>query len=154
MRDTSIDVIVHETTQDFIAATGQPWWTAGVTRSRRIELQPLGVLRRRRVLTPTLRHEYAHAVIEENGKGQTPRWLAEGLAIAFAGEGPSLQRFTPKRRPALNELERRLAHPRSSLEMRSLYAAAYREVQLLVQKEGEANVWRQLLARAGHAQAA
>src|SRR5260370_36032810 len=47
--DTAVDVVIHETTQTFVAATGLPWWVAGVTHGRRIELQPLGVLRRRRI---------------------------------------------------------------------------------------------------------
>jgi stage II sporulation protein D len=136
------NVVIHETTQELVAATGQPWWVAGVTHGKGIELQPIAVLHRRRVLSSTLRHEYVHAVIEINGGGRTPRWLAEGLAISFAGEGPSLERFRPKGRLALDELERRLASPRSPAEMRSLYAAAYREVQTLIQKEGEPKVWR------------
>jgi len=135
------NVVIHETTQDLVAATGQPWWVAGVTHGSGIELQPIAVLHRRRVLSSTLRHEYVHAVIEINGGGRTPRWLAEGLAISFAGEGPSLERFRPKGRLALDELERRLASPRSPAEMRSLYAAAYREVQALIKKEGESSVW-------------
>lgn len=142
--DTVIDIAIHETTQDFIAATGQSWWVAGITRGRRIELQPLKVLRRRRILTSTLRHEYAHAAIEAVGASRTPHWLAEGLAIAFAGEGPSLVRFRPKTRLPLDELERRLANPRSAAEMRSLYASAYFEVRMLIQKQGEPNVWRRL----------
>ncbi|PYT06709.1 MAG: hypothetical protein DMF60_08795 [Acidobacteria bacterium] len=96
--DTAVDVVIHETTQAFVAATGLPWWVAGVTHGRRIELQPLGVLRRRRILTSTLRHEYAHAVIEFVGQNRAPRWLAEGLAISFAGEGRLLERFRSKTR--------------------------------------------------------
>jgi SpoIID/LytB domain protein len=150
----AIDVVVHETTQDFIAATGQPWWVAGVTSGRRIELQPFAVLRRRRILNSTLRHEYAHAVIEVIGQGRTLHWLAEGLAVGFAGEGPSLERFRPKARLSLEELERRLANPRSASETRSLYAAAYGAVRALIQKEGEPSVWRRIVSRASHAQAA
>ena len=142
--DAAVDVVVHETTQDFVAATGQPWWVAGVTHGRRIELQPLGVLRRRRVLGSTLRHEYAHSVIEANGGRGVPRWLAEGLAISFAGEGPVLLRFRSKARLPLDELERRLAHPGSAIEMRSLYAAAYNEVRALISNEGEPSVWRRV----------
>jgi len=142
--DNALDVIVHETTQDFIAATGQPWWVAAVTRGRRIDLQPLGVLRRRRILTSTLRHEYAHAVMEANGGSSVPRWLVEGLAINFAGEGPMLLRFKGKTRLPLDELEQRLQRPLSSAEMRSLYAAAYVEVRDLIRKEGEAQVWRRV----------
>jgi len=138
-----VDVVFHETTQDFLAAARQFWWVAAVTHGSRIELQPLSVLRRRRILASTLWHEYAHAVIETNGGDRAPRWLIEGLAIDFAREGPSLERFKPKRRLSLDELERRLAAPRSATEMRSLYAAAWSEVRGLIQKEGAPNVWRQ-----------
>ena len=138
----TVDVVFRETTQDFLAAPRQFWWVAAVTHGSRIELQPLGVLRRRRILASTLRHEYAHVVIETNGGDRAPRWLIEGLAIDFAREGPSLERFKPKRRLSLDELERRLAAPRSATEMRSLYAAAWSEVRGLIQKEGAPNVWR------------
>jgi hypothetical protein len=144
----TVDVVFHETTQDFLAATTQSWWVAGVTRGSRIELQPLGVLRQRRILASTLRHEYAHAVIEINGGDRAPRWLTEGLAIDFAAEGPSLERFKPKRRLSLDELERRLTSPRSAGEMRSLYAAAWLEVRALIRKEGSPNVWHRIAARA------
>jgi stage II sporulation protein D len=142
-----VDVVFHETPQDFLAATTQSWWVAGVTRGSRIELQPLGVLRRRRILASTLRHEYAHAVIETNGGDRAPRWLIEGLAIEFAGEGPPLERLRPKRRLSLDELERRLAAPRTAGEMRSLYAAAWSEVRALISREGAPNVWHRVAAR-------
>lgn len=146
--DRALEVVVHETTRDFTAATGQPWWVAGVTHGVRIELQPIGVLRRRRILTATLRHEYAHSIIEANGGSGVPRWLAEGLAISFAGEGPMLLRFRSNARLPLDDLERRLAHPVSAAEMRLLYAAAYNEVRLLILKEGEPSVWRRVGTRA------
>jgi stage II sporulation protein D len=150
----AIDVVVQETTQAFIAVTGQPWWVAGVTRGRRIDLQPFAVLRRRRILNSTLRHEYAHAVIEVIGQGRTLRWLAEGLAIGFAGEGPSLERFRPKARLSLEELERALARPGSAAEMRSFYAAAYSEVRALIRAEGEPSVWRRIAPMRALTQAA
>ena len=143
-----LEVIFHNTTQDFMAATGQPWWVAGATRGHRIELQPSGVLRRRRILSSTLRHEYAHAVIELSGESGTPRWLAEGLAISFAGEGPLLLRYKSPARLPLEELERRLARPGSLSGMRSLYASAYYEVRELIRKEGEPSVWRRVSNRA------
>jgi stage II sporulation protein D len=145
--NTAIDVLIHETTQDFIAATGQSWWVAGITHGRQIELQPLSILRRRRIFTSTLRHEYTHAVIEAIGQGRTPRWLAEGLAIGFAGEGASLLRFRPKREMSVDELEGGLAGPHSAAEMRSLYASAYLKVRALIQEESEPAVWRRLRAQ-------
>ena len=139
-----LEVIIHDTTGDFVAATGQPWWAAAATRERRIELQPLEVLRRRRVLATTLRHEYAHTVIETLSDGRAPRWLAEGLALHVAGEGAMLVRLKTKTRLTPVEIERGLARPASAQAMRALYAAAYREVQALIRAKGEAAVWRHI----------
>ena len=88
-----LEVVIHETTPGFIEATGQPGWAAAASRGSRMELQPLALLRRRGVFETTLRHEYAHFVIELLGRGRTPRWLAEGLAAHVAGEGAMLARL-------------------------------------------------------------
>jgi SpoIID/LytB domain protein len=142
----TVDVTVHVSTESFTAATGQPWFAAGATRGLRIQLQPISVLRRRRILASTLRHEYAHAVVDTIGQGRAPRWLAEGLAIHFADEAAMLRRFESKNRLPLDELERRLERPTSAAQMRSLYADAGREVRALIQKEGESSVWRRAAA--------
>ena len=139
-----LEIVFHETTGDFVGTTGQPWWAAAATRDRRIELQPLAVLRRRGVLVSTLRHEFVHAVIDALSMGRAPRWLAEGLAIYAAGEGRMIKRYAPKEQLSTKELEERLAHPSSQQEMRSLYAAAYREVAALIQTEGESKVWQRV----------
>jgi len=136
------EIVIHATTADFIAATGQSGWAAGAARGRRIELQPLGLLNRRGILATTLRHELAHAVIEVLSDGRAPRWLAEGLAIHVAGEGRSLARIEIKNKLAREELERKLARTASAAAMRELYALAYREVRALIQAEGEPSVWR------------
>ena len=137
-----VELFAHETTADFIAATGQPGWVAAVTRGLRIETQPLGALRRRGALATTLRHEYAHTVIE--ALGRAPRWLAEGLAAHVAGEGAALARVKTDLHLSRGELERRLARPASAAEMRALYAAAYREVLARIRAEGESTVWRRV----------
>ena len=139
------EVFVHGSTGDFVGSTGQAHWVAAVTRGRRIETQPLDVLRRRGVLERVLRHEYAHVVLESLGRGRAPRWLVEGLAIHFAGEAATLARAEPKTTTSLEELDRRLASPATSAEMRALYAAAYREVAALIRREGEAGAWRRAL---------
>ncbi|HLL14353.1 MAG TPA: SpoIID/LytB domain-containing protein, partial [Pyrinomonadaceae bacterium] len=143
-----LEAFVHETTGDFTGATGKPAWVAAVMNNRRIELQPLATLKRRGLLAPTLRHEYTHAVIHALSRGRAPLWLSEGLAAHVAGEGARLTRFAPKQKLSLEDLERKLAQPASADEMRALYAAAFREVNALIQTEGEANVWRRV-ARGG-----
>jgi hypothetical protein len=138
------EVVIHATTADFIAATGQGGWAAGATRGRRIELQPLDLLRRRGVLNATLRHEMAHAVIEVLGGGRAPRWMAEGLAIHIAGEAAALPRIENKSRLSRDDLERKLMRLASVTESRKLYAMAYHEVRAMIEAEGEAGVWRRV----------
>lgn len=136
------EVYIHETTGDFTASTGQPAWVAAATVGRRIESQPTEVLRRRGVLSTTLRHEFVHVALETLGRGRAPLWLLEGLAAHVAGEGFMLARSAGKRRLSVEEIERGLAHPASSEETRGLYAAALSEVVALIRREGEPAVWR------------
>jgi hypothetical protein len=139
-----LEVFVHPTTGDFTGATGKPAWVAAVTRGRRIDLQPLATLGRRGLLAPTLRHEYAHAVIDAVSRSRAPLWLSEGLAAHVAGEGRMLTRGVPQGKLSREELEKRLAAPANAADMRALYAAAFREVSALIRAQGEADVWRRV----------
>lgn len=139
-----LEIVIHASTGDFVALTGQPPWAAAVTHDSRIELQPLDVLRRRNVLITTLRHEYTHALIEALGHGRAPRWLAEGLAAHVAVEGARLSPYESKTKLPLDEIERRLALPSSAQEMRALYAAAYSEVRALIRSQGETRLWQRV----------
>jgi stage II sporulation protein D len=139
------EVVVYETTGEFVGATGRPAWVAAVTEGRRISFQPLAVLRRRGLLTTTPRHEFVHAALAAAGAGRAPLWLVEGLAAHVAGEGRSLSSSAPRARLSIEEVERGLAGDPSRQEMRALYAAAYAEVSALVRREGESAVWRRAL---------
>jgi hypothetical protein len=138
-----MELFVHETTGDFVGATGQPPWVAAVTHGRRIEIQPLKTVARRGILPSTLRHEYAHAVVESMGHAHVARWLAEGAAIYLAGEGRAYSAVKPSKFSGA-ELDSRLERPSSAQEMRELYAAAYREVVSIVAREGESGLWRRI----------
>ncbi len=133
-------VALYETTGDFVAATGQPAWVAGTTRDNTIHLQPLAALRKRRIVAATLRHEFAHAALQQVCHPRAPRWLLEGLAIHFAGEGRMYASI--KDVVAKETLEAKLSAPASPAEMRVLYAAAYREVAALIRAQGEPKVWQ------------
>ncbi|MDX2031821.1 MAG: SpoIID/LytB domain-containing protein [Blastocatellia bacterium] len=138
------EIVIHANTAEFIAATGQSGWAAGVTKGRRIEIQPPALLRRRGELANTLRHELAHAFIESLSESRAPRWLAEGLAIHAAGEGPRMAARGLQLRLSTEELERRLSAPSRAAEARELYGAAYREVRKLLDAEKEAGVWKRV----------
>lgn len=140
----TLEIRLNESTGDFTARTGQPWWAAAATKGNRIELQPAGILKRRGVLITTLRHELAHVVIDAVSHNQAPRWLEEGFAIYLAGEGSMFTRHQGKRALPPEELEKRIERPGSQQEMRTLYAEAYRAVFSLVRNNGEASMWKKL----------
>jgi hypothetical protein len=145
VRFPNLKIFINETTGDFVGRTGQPSWAAAATKSNLIELQPLQTLRRRRILETTLRHELVHVLVDSIGQGRTPRWLAEGLALHLAGEGRMVARYAPARHIPTEDIDKQLINATSATDMRVAYAAAYSEVKRLINKEGEANVWRRVM---------
>jgi stage II sporulation protein D len=141
-----LEIRLNASTGDFTARSGQPWWTAAATKGNHVELQPVGILKRRGALTTTLRHELAHVVIDAVSHNRTPRWLGEGFAIYLAGEGPMFARYATKTKLSTDEIEKRLARPGSQQEMRMLYSLAYNQVLELVRAGTEASVWKKLAA--------
>jgi len=139
-----IEIVLNTTTGDFVAHTGMSSWAAAATKKNKIELQPLALLKQRRILETTLRHELAHALIDTLGNGQTPRWLAEGMAIYVAGEG---RRFSLTNSTSAANIEHALATANSVDDMKAAYAAAYHLVQELIRREGENKVWKRLADR-------
>ena len=144
----SVRLHLHETTSEFIQATGHSGWATGVATRERIDLQPLPLLERRGELATTLRHELAHVVVERLASTPPPRGLAEGIALHFAGQGPRLLASLPHRSIStisLNQLEARLASPATTpAEMRPFLAAAYLRVASYRKLHGESALWHLL----------
>lgn len=70
---------------DFQARTGEPVDIAASTQGAVIRTQRLSALAARGLLPNTVRHEAFHTAQPAG----LPRWLAEGLARTFSGEGKS-----------------------------------------------------------------
>ena len=142
-----LEIVVNRTTGDFVGRTGLPSWAAAGTKNNRVELQPLRLLKQRRILETTIRHELVHVLVDTIGGGQTPRWFTEGLAIHLAGEGPLVKHSTPQRSISLATLEQALRSAESKDEMRTAYAAAYEFMRTLIRQEGEHKIWKRVAER-------
>ena len=136
------DLIFNASTGDFVSRTGMPSWAAAATDKNKIELQPLPLLKQRRILESTLRHELAHVLID--ALGNNPRWLAEGMAIYLAGEGKLLEPYRSDTATSAETIDRQLTAPKSPAEMRTAYANAYVLVRELIRTHGENALWKRL----------
>lgn len=145
-RYPDLEIVLNETTGDFVGRTGMPPWAAAATGKNKIELQPLKLLKQRRILETTLRHELVHVLIDTIGGGQTPRWLTEGMALHLAGEGRLLE-HSQTNGVSATTVEQALAAAKSAAEMKSAYAAAYGLVKELIRSEGENKVWQRIANR-------
>jgi stage II sporulation protein D len=131
---TRLQFRVYPSVETFRDATGEPGWVAASTRGSVIRLQPANVLRQRGTLETTLRHELLHVLIESHAKPGTPLWFREGLVLHLSGARPSSQ----SARAIVPELlERRLASPRSEIEMRAAYGEALRRTRALISQHGQ-----------------
>jgi stage II sporulation protein D len=111
-------VTVHPTVESFGRATGQPWYVAGATHGSEVQLLPITVLRRNRLLERVVRHEVAHVLLDGDLDGR-PLWVREGVAAYFAaGLQTALQ--ADLKCPTDAELRR----PASAAAQRDAYARA------------------------------
>jgi|GEM_PF-2198160 len=141
----NLKIVINETTGDFVGRTRMPPWAAAATKDKTIELQPLRLLKQRRILETTLRHELVHVLIDEIGGGQTPRWFTEGMAVYVAGEGPLFKE--QRSSTSVEKIDQAFASAKSADEMRTAYAAAYNVVKNVIRAEGENKVWKRLADR-------
>ena len=144
-RFPNLEIIINETTGDFVGRTHMPPWAAAATKGNTVELQPLRVLEQRGILETTLRHELVHVLIDTIGNGEAPRWFTEGMALYVAGEGRLFEKQA--RLMSAEKIDQALSSAKSADEMRTAYAAAYNFVKQLVRVEGENKVWKRFADR-------
>ncbi len=133
-------VRVYPTVAAFRDSTGEPGFVAASTRGRVVRLQPARELQRSGVLESTLRHEFAHILLESRARAGLPLWFREGVALCVA-EQERCRANTPTT-ISMAALERQLRSPRSPEELRRAYAAASARVGQLMKRHGEQEVLR------------
>lgn len=114
-----LTVRFHPTVESFRRSTGRPWWVAGSTAGARIELLPASVLKARGTLDATVRHELAHAFLDDELRDR-PMWVREGAAMYFAGAAQGEAALAARSCPPDTEM-RAAATPAA---MRKVYSRA------------------------------
>jgi len=127
-----IELRVYPDVETFRNATAEPGWVAAHTIGRRIDLQPVAVLRARNVLDSTLSHELWHILIESVAPPDLPLWFREGMADYLAG-----LRGSATARVHTDAELRQTSDPAAA---RRAYADSTAMVRTLVGRYGEATV--------------
>jgi stage II sporulation protein D len=77
-------VRAFSSTAAFRQGTLAPGWVAAFTEGDWIGTQPLRTLAARRLLQDTIRHEFLHALVEQQAGPRAPLWLREGLVEVWS----------------------------------------------------------------------
>jgi stage II sporulation protein D len=156
----AIAVRAYRSTPAFREATLAPGWVAAFTEGDLIELQPLRILAARKLLASVARHEFLHALVEEQATAHTPLWLREGLVEVWSGDvqssdsrkefrAPSFPFFSAERvgiKKNLELIDEKLAHSASETESEAAHRAASWYAQQLLDRFGRAQVLEWLRA--------
>jgi stage II sporulation protein D len=134
---TPLTVRAFATTGAFREATLAPGWVAAFTEGGWIGTQPLRTLAARRLLAGTMRHEFLHAMAEQQAGPHAPLWLREGLVEAWS-EADGAAHNPPALK--IDAVDVALAHASTEAESESAHdAAAWYAAQLLA-RYGRAQV--------------
>ncbi|HUP03861.1 MAG TPA: SpoIID/LytB domain-containing protein, partial [Bryobacteraceae bacterium] len=129
-----VELRVFPDVETFRNATGEPGWVAARTEGRRIQLQPLAVLRSRGALEDTLSHELLHAMVDAQATTGLPVWFREGLVEYLLDPSAARSAAAP---PSDGQL-RQKADPGAA---RRAYVEATGAVAGLVRRYGRATVF-------------
>jgi stage II sporulation protein D len=114
-------------TEAFRATTLAPGWVAAFTEGDWIATQPLRTLAARRLLAGTMRHEFLHALVENEAGLHAPLWLREGLVELWSETDlAAVGAITRKPEPPLtpDAVDSALAHASSEAESEQAHRAA------------------------------
>jgi stage II sporulation protein D len=125
-------------TAAFRDATLAPGWVAAFAEGDWIATQPLSTLAARKLLGPTLRHEFLHALVEAESAPSAPLWLREGLVEAWSDGRADFPRSAPTLQ--LDEVDRALTQASTEAASQAAHRAAAWYAQRLLNRYGRAQV--------------
>jgi hypothetical protein len=136
-------VRAFSSTAAFRSATLAPGWVAAFTEGDWIGTQPLRTLAERRLLAPTMLHEFLHALVEREAGPRTPLWLREGLVETWsesgeAGNPPSTGGPAPSLTP--DAIDTSLSHADTESQSEAAHRAAGWYTARLLNRYGRAQV--------------
>jgi stage II sporulation protein D len=135
-----ITIRAFPSTPAFRDATLAPGWVAAFTEGNWIATQPLATLVARKLLAPVLRHEFLHALIEQQAAPTTPLWLREGLAELWPDPKPATSASPAPPSLKLDQLDRALAHASTEAQSEAAHRAAAWYAQRLLARYGRQQV--------------
>ena len=140
-----LTVRAFTSTPAFREATLAPGWLAAFTEGDWIGTQPLRTLAGRRLLADTIRHEFLHALVEQQAGPRAPLWLREGLVEVWSeanGGATSLGAARSGTAPALTPEadDDALAHTATEAESAAAHRAAGWYAAKMLARYGRAQV--------------
>jgi stage II sporulation protein D len=87
--NAAIVVRAFPSTNAFRDETLAPGWVAAFAEGNWIATQPLSILTARKLLASTMRHEFLHALVEQEAGPAAPLWLREGLVELWSAPDES-----------------------------------------------------------------
>jgi stage II sporulation protein D len=135
-----VTVRAYRTTEGFREATLAPGWVAAFTEGNAIATQPLVTLSQRKLLAPTLRHEFLHVILEQHSAPATPLWLREGLVEFLADSPQQAKNPAPMPSISLDQMDRALSHAKTEAESTAAHRSAGWYTARLVSRYGKAQV--------------
>lgn len=130
-------------TPAFREATLAPGWVAAFTEANWIGTQPFRTLAARRLLADTMRHEFLHALVEQQAGPRAPLWLREGLVEFWSETSVKADsvhggRSTPQL--TVDNTDAALANAASESESEAAHRAAEWYAAQLLARYGRAQV--------------
>lgn len=134
-----VEIFFCSSTDDFVWKTGADRRISALYKNNRIYLQPLNLLKGKKILFGVLRHELIHAMIDGLDKRNIPRWFNESFAIYISGELNRVKKKSTLKFTKMTELESCTTSKDYNVIETSYYYLGL-TMQFLIQQYGEEKI--------------